>query len=56
MVKRMEAARLLSDFMADGRRGGGKCVSHLLFADNTILFCEVDVEQILHVWLLLLCF
>ena len=56
MVKRMEAARLLSDFMADGRRGGGKCVSHLLFADDTILFCDTDMEQILHIRLLLPCF
>ena len=56
MVKRMEGVGLLSSFRADGRRDGGECVSHLLFADNTILFCDVDVEQILHVWLLLLCF
>ena len=29
---------------------------HLLFADVTILFCDVRVEQIIHVRLLLLCF
>ena len=33
-----------------------KCVSHLLFADDIILFCDVEVEQILHVQMLLLCF
>ena len=27
-----------------------------LFADETILFCDADVEQIFHVKLLLLCF
>ena len=27
-----------------------------LFADDTILFCDADVEQILHVRMLLLCF
>ena len=27
-----------------------------LFADDTILFCDADVEQIFHVKLLLLCF
>ena len=56
MMKRVEGAGLLQGFRADGRRGGGVCVSHLLFADDTILFCDVDEEQILHVQMLLLCF
>ena len=34
----------------------GECVSHLLFVDDTILFCDAVVEQILHVRLLLLFF
>ena len=34
----------------------GLCVSHLLFADDTNLFCNADEEQILHVRMLLLCF
>ena len=32
------------------------CVLHLLFADYTILFCDANEEQILHVRMLLLCF
>ena len=54
MVKRMEGAGLLSGFKADGRRGRGECISHLPFVDDTILFCDAKVEQILHVRLLLL--
>ena len=56
MMKRVEGAGLLRGFRADGRWGGGVCVSHLLFADDMILFCNADEEQILHIWMLLLCF
>ena len=56
MVKRMEGAGLFSDFRVDGKRDRGECVSHLLFADDTILFCDAKVEQVLHVRLLLFCF
>ena len=56
MMKRVEGAGLFRGFRASGRRVGGVCVSHLLFADDTILFCDADEEQILHVRMLLLCF
>ena len=55
MMKRVEGVGLLRGFRADGRRGEGVCVSHLLFADDTIFFCDADEEQILHVRMLL-CF
>ena len=38
MLKRVEGAGLIRGFKAEGRRGGGECVTHLLFADDTILF------------------
>ena len=56
MLKRVEGAGLIRGFQAVGSRGVGECVSHFLFADDTILFCDADVEQILHVRMLLLCF
>jgi len=36
--------------------GDGVCVSHLFFVDDTILFCDADVEQILHIQMSLLRF
>ena len=56
MMKRAEGVGLFRGFRVDGRRGGGVCVSHLLFADDTILFCDANEEQILYVQMLLLCF
>ena len=56
MLRRVEGASLVRDFKVEGRKGGGECVTYLLFADDTILFCDADVEQILHIRLLLLSF
>lgn len=36
--------------------GGGVSISHLLFVDDTILFCGVDIEQIFYIQMLLSCF
>ena len=56
MLKRAEDAGLIRGFQVVGSRGIGESVSHLLFTDDTILFCDANVEQILHVRMLLLCF
>ena len=47
---------MLRGFWAACRQVGGVEVSHLLFADDTILFCDADEEQILHIRMLLICF
>ena len=56
MLKRVEDAGLIRGFQAVGSRGVGEWVSHLLFADDTILLCDANVDQILHVRMLLICF
>lgn len=36
--------------------GGGVCIFHLFFTDDTILFCDSIAKRILHIRMLLLCF
>jgi len=42
---------LLSGFLV-----GVKLVSHLVFVDNTLIFCEADRDPFLHLCCLFLCF
>ena len=54
--RRLEGVSLIRGFKVKGRRCGGECVSHLLFANDIILFCDADLEQILYIRLLLFSF
>jgi hypothetical protein len=47
---------LLSGFSVGTRAFSELVVSHSLFADDTLIFCEASSEQVLYVRLILLCF
>ena len=56
ILRRMEEAGIIRGFKAHGVGGDELCVSHLLSADDTILFCDTTIEQFLHIRMLLTCF
>ena len=45
MLRRAISGGYLSGWRVSGRRGEGLQISHLLFADNTLVFCEESLDQ-----------
>jgi hypothetical protein len=56
MVNATVEQGLLSGFSVGTRAFSELVVSHSLFTDDTLIFCEASSEQILYVRLILLCF
>ena len=56
LLERTEDGGSLSGFQAGPNTSGGLCISHLLFADDTILFCDASEEQLLHIRMVLIFF
>ena len=46
----------MSGFSVGNLEGRSMAVSHLLFADDTLIFCEADLEQILILCMILIWF
>ncbi|RVW70344.1 hypothetical protein CK203_048761 [Vitis vinifera] len=54
LLKRAVAGGCSSPCLIRGRRGEGVQVSHLLFVDDTLIFCEAKEDQLLYLcWLLM---
>ena len=52
MMRRAISGGYLSGWKVSGRRGEGMQISHLLFADDTLVFCEESSDQMTYLsWL-----
>jgi hypothetical protein len=56
MLMESEARGLLAGFSVGPVHNSGLSISHLLFADDTLIFCDADVEQLRNLRCLFLCF
>ena len=56
ILKKTEDSGLLRGFHVGPINSIGVRISHLLFADDTILFCDASREQLLSIRLALSCF
>ena len=56
VLRCMDEAGIIRDFKVRSVGGDEICVYHLLFANDTILFCDTSIEQFLHIRMLLTCF
>lgn len=54
LLNRVVEVNLLLGFKVKGRNGDEEAISHLLFADDTVVFCDDSVEHLQHLrWILL---
>ena len=56
MLRKVETEGLIQGFSAGGNANEGLRISHLLFADDTILFCDADSDQLLYIRMVRSCF
>ena len=54
MLKRVVEGNFISSYKFEGREGGELIISHLLYAGDTVLFCDAKQEQLMYLgWTLM---
>jgi hypothetical protein len=56
MISAIYSRGLISSFFVGAREFDRVEISHLLFANDTLVFCGADASQISHLGALLVCF
>uniref|UniRef100_A0A2N9FLS3 Reverse transcriptase domain-containing protein n=1 Tax=Fagus sylvatica TaxID=28930 RepID=A0A2N9FLS3_FAGSY len=55
-LQQAEGCGFIRGFKVNGSRTAEVCISHLLYADDTMLMCDADPKQLMYIWLVLSCF
>ena len=48
LLKRVVEGNFILGCKFEGRDGGELIISHLLYADDTVLFCDAKLEQLMY--------
>ena len=56
LIDKATSGGFLLGFSLEGRRGEAMKITHQLFADDTLVFCNDSEEQLLYLNWILLCF